>query len=331
MSFAAVVALVAVYEAMSRRQSRVRSPNFWARIATTTARYVGAIALTTLIASIAVAPFAAFHFHKLAQFSLVANLLAMPIFGLLVMPMALACLLAMPFGLEAWPLALMGYGLNGVTAIAAEISSWPGAVVHVAQMPVASLILLSVGGLWLCLWRGPVRSLGVAIAAAGLIIATGITRPDVLIGRDGGQIAVRDAAGSLKVSTGSRDTFALERWLLADGDGTAPAAANGQSVFVCDALACITETKGKTIALVRHPAALREECARADVVISQVPIVGSCGGIKVVIDRRDLWAGGSHAVFVNGPVISAVSAASLRGSRPWVRRPPGAKSAPAAR
>ncbi len=329
MSFAAVVALVAVYEAMSRRKPKVRSSNLGTRIATTAVRYVGAIALTTLIASIAVAPFAAFHFHKLAQFSLVANLLAMPIFGLLVMPMALACLLAMPFGLEAWPLALMGYGLNGVTAIAAEISSWPGAVAHVAQMPVASLVLLSIGGLWLCLWRGPVRSLGIAIAAVGLIVATGITRPDVLIGRGGGQIAIRDASGSLKVSAGGRkDTFALERWLLADGDDTVPAAASDQSVFACDALACIAEIKGKTVALVRHPAAVMEECAHADVVISQVPVVGSCDGTKVVIDRRDLWAGGSHAVFVDGPAISAVSAASLRGSRPWVRRPPGAKSRP---
>ena len=330
MSFAAVVALVAVYEVVSARPRRVRPTNMWARIASTAVRYVGAIALTTLVASIAVAPFAAFHFHKLAQFSLVANLLAMPIFGLLVMPMALACLLAMPFGLEAWPLALMGFGLNGVAAIATEISGWPGAVANVAQMPVLSLALLSLGGLWLCLWRRPIRSLGVAIAAMGLIVATVALRPDVLIGREGAQIAIRNASGSLKVSLeGRQDTFALERWLLADGDGRAPASAIAPGAFACDALACIAQVKGKTVAIIRHPAALEEECATADVVISQVWLAGACPNAQVVVDRRDLWAEGSHAIYLDGQSMRAISAASLRGTRPWVRRPAGSSPKPA--
>ena len=111
MSFAAVTALVAVYERTSKRDKpSAGNHSFWGRAARKAVWYVGGIALTTLVAGIAVAPFAAFHFHKLAQYSLIANLAAMPPFGLVVMPAALVALLTMPFGLEALPLQVMAWG-----------------------------------------------------------------------------------------------------------------------------------------------------------------------------------------------------------------------------
>ena len=73
MSFAAVVALVAFYEVSAGRLRGTYRTSLWARSVFGGLRYLAAVALTTLIASIAVAPFAAFHFHKLAQFGLLAN------------------------------------------------------------------------------------------------------------------------------------------------------------------------------------------------------------------------------------------------------------------
>ena len=67
MSFAAVTALVAVYERTSKRDKPAAGNHtFWSRAARKAVWYVGGIVLTTLVARIAVAPFAAFHFHKLA-------------------------------------------------------------------------------------------------------------------------------------------------------------------------------------------------------------------------------------------------------------------------
>ena len=64
--------------------------------------------VTTLVATAAVAPFAIYHFHRLSRYGVVANLIALPLVGLLIMPFALVGLLAMPFGLEAWPLVICG-------------------------------------------------------------------------------------------------------------------------------------------------------------------------------------------------------------------------------
>ena len=74
--------------------------------------------LSTLIASAAVAPFAAYHFHKSQQYAVIANLIALPVCNVLVMPAALAALIAMPFGLEALPLWVMGWGIEAMVWVA---------------------------------------------------------------------------------------------------------------------------------------------------------------------------------------------------------------------
>ena len=58
----------------------------------------GGIILSTVIASFAVAPFAAYHFHTSQQYALIANLIAIPVCNVLVMPAALAALALLPHG-----------------------------------------------------------------------------------------------------------------------------------------------------------------------------------------------------------------------------------------
>ena len=58
------------------------------------------LATTTLVASIATAPFAAYHFQTLNPLGLVGNALALPLVSLVVMPSAVLGVLAYPFGLD---------------------------------------------------------------------------------------------------------------------------------------------------------------------------------------------------------------------------------------
>lgn len=321
MSFAAVTALVAVYEESARRRQAWSAQTFWHRTARAGTLYFAGIALTTLVASLAVAPFAAYHFHKLAQYGLIANLIAMPVVGLLVMPMALLALLAMPLGLEAVPLGLMAAGIDALVAAAEMVSGWRGAVVHVAAMPLISLVLMSLGGLWLCLWRRPWRAAGLVLAGAGLAAATSAPRPDILIARDGALLAVRQADGVLAATANvKRASYSLEKWLLADGDGRPGDVFDRANAFRCDRLACLARIRGQTVAFVRHPAALREECAAADIVVAQIPLTRPCAKARVRVDRIDLWAEGAHAIYFDGQSLRVESVAARRGTRPWVRQ-----------
>ena len=104
MSFAAVVALIAAWEAIARPLQRWRSG---AGIGLQGLLMLAGSLVTTLIASCATAPFALYHFNRVALFSVAANLLAVPLTSILVMPAAVLVLALLPFGLEAWPLAAM--------------------------------------------------------------------------------------------------------------------------------------------------------------------------------------------------------------------------------
>ena len=222
MSFAAVTALVAVYERVERRGwvSAPTSPAQWAM--RKSVFYFAGIAFTTLIASIAVAPFAAFHFHKLAQYSLLANLATMPVFALIVMPAALFVLALMPFGLEAWPLHAMSWGIDHVIYVAASVARWEGATIKVATMPMLSLLAIVAGGLWLFLWRGTWRLAGLGIAAIGLVNVGSLAKPDLLVDREGKIVAMRASDDTLSFSGGTRRSYSIGQWLKADGDHATP-------------------------------------------------------------------------------------------------------------
>jgi hypothetical protein len=64
-----------------------------------------------------------YHFHRMTQYGLPANLIVTPIVSLLIMPIALLVLLAMPFGLEVWPLKAMGFGIE--LMVRTGHSGWP--------------------------------------------------------------------------------------------------------------------------------------------------------------------------------------------------------------
>lgn len=324
MSFAAAAALVAVYEigAVRRRLYGGAGPaGPWRRLARGVLVYVLAVSLTTLVASAATAPAAAYHFHRGAPFSLLGNLLAMPAVGLLVMPAGLAALIAMPFGLDPLALQVMGLGIGWVLAAAHFVAALPGAELHMAQMPDAAFLLIIAGFLWLVLWRRAWRLAGVAAVAAGIGLAATARAPDVLVDRGGASVAVRVAAdGRLSLLTASPDGFTVSRWLERDGDARPPGDIAG-SAFSCDGAACVAPLPGGgTLAVVRYRAALDEECARARILVVRFPLVRACAGPELVLDANDLARHGAHALWLGAGGVTARPARPVPGARPWAGR-----------
>ncbi len=319
MSFAAVVALVAAFEAM---RDRSRGEEGGGRYGPVLGAFLflGAIVGTTLIASFAVAPFAAFHFHKSQQYAVLANLIAIPVCNIIVMPGALATLVAMPLGLEAMPLWVMGIGIDVMSWVAAAVAALPGAVGRISAIPHGAFLIMALGGLWLCIWRTRWRLLGIAGIAAGLAMAPTLQRPDVLVGRDGQVVAVRAQSGVLAAVAQRGATFELGRWLEHDGDSRTPrdlmAAPGGMR---CDALGCTALAKGMLVSLVRHPAAMADDCERGGLLILTVPRPQACRTEAVAIDLYDLRDKGTHAVYIDGSAVRIVTVADMRGDRPWTQ------------
>lgn len=317
MSFAAVVALVAAFEAVRDwRQNRERGSVPGPFLGT--AFFFGAIILTTLIASIAVAPFAAYHFHKSQQYAVLANLIAIPVCNIIVMPAALATLVLMPLGLEFLPLWLMGLGIDAMTWVAYGVANLPGAVGRLPAISLSSFLLMALGGLWICIWRRRWRLLGLAAVAAGLMLAPWLRRPDVIVGREGQVLAVRQADGKLAAVAQRGAAFELGRWLEHDGDPRSPRdLSSAQAGFRCDASGCSAIAAGMLVALVRHPSALADDCQRAGLVVMTMPRTAACQTNALVIDLYDLRDRGTHAINIDAGSISVTTVADTRGNRPW--------------
>jgi competence protein ComEC len=308
MSFAAVVALIAAAEWEQGRARLPRtSPPHGRGV-----RYLRGIALTSLVGSLATLPFALFHFDRATHYAVLGNLLAMPVMGFWVMPAAALAVAAMPFGLEAWPLHLLGAGIGTMLAVGRFVSGLPGAVSLVPAMPLSALVAIALGGLWLAVWRRPVRWWGAAPMLAGVMLMVLTPRPDMLVAADAQTIALRGTDGRLHFLSPPKDRFAAAQWLRRDGDGRAVAAAVGLPGLRCGALGC-TLREGVLIAVAHGPQALRQDCGRAAVLISAV--TGRCRGPAVMIDRQMAQRDGGYRISLSA--LRATSVRQSRGARPW--------------
>ncbi len=334
LSFVAVIGLVAFYEFLQDRTfSSMRfhsAQNRLARFGAKLGSYFWGVAMTTLIAGAATAPVAAFYFNRVAVFGLLANLLAVPVVGIIVMPLAILALIAMPFGLEAWPLRLMGEGITLVIWVAENVAALPGSVRAVSRIPTLSGLLLSFGLLWLCLWRRPWRMFGGALM---LVIFCSLSAkrelPAIIVADKGQQVAVISDEGHLVFSSARAGKFAAERWLLKFGDLTPFEEASKRQGFTCDTYGCtIALAQRGEVSLVRHPSILAEECRRALVVITTFKVRGPCPSARALVTPRELKQRGVHAISFEPSDANTVelkteirTARQPSHTRPWTSEP----------
>ena len=330
MSFAAVAGLVAWFE--TRRDLPPAPPpaSRGAALMRRLRRAATLAVMTTLVAGLATAPFAAYHFQRLTPYALAGNGLAEPLVGLVVMPAAIAGLLCAPLGLDAIWWRIMGLGLQGVLAVAHEVASWPGAERNVVAFGPGALGLFALGVAWLCLWRTALRWGGVPILGAALALAAFPARPDVVIDASGRALAARAPDGGLALVGASPGRFAAKVWFAADGS-PAPTRDAARDVR-CDAYGCTAPLAGGgVVALSWDPRGLEEDCRRAALVVTRLDAPAACAETVAVVDRRILAATGALSLTRSGDGFSGVAALDPAGSRPWTRQPRTPPPAAAAR
>ncbi len=221
MSFAATLALVAGYAFWTRwRADRDRffmaRPPLWMSIASKAGTIIGGVVITSLIGGISTAIYSIEHFHRVTTYGLAANLAAMPVMSMIVMPFALIAMLLMPFGLDAPFLKIMGYGMAVVIDIAKTVAGWGGDAT-IGRQNEWFLLLSTIGFLILTLLRTRLALLGLPMIVAGfslLIAEQWRTKPDLLIYEDGSLVALvsSEAVATTKPRASG---FVYEQWARA--------------------------------------------------------------------------------------------------------------------
>jgi competence protein ComEC len=336
MSFAATAALVAVFTAF-RDAPRLRARPAWQR-------WIFALVLSSVVAGLATAPFAAAHFNRVAVYGLLANLLTVPVMGSLIIPAAVVAALLWPFGLSWLAFAAMEPGLAWILGVAERVAALPGAVDHVPSPPAGTLGFVAAGGLLLILWQGRGRWAGIAPLALASILWISVERPAVLVSDTGRLVGALTGEGRA-LSRARGEGFVAGVWLENDGDGATQeeAAARGWRE---DGAGLSLEAGGLRI---WHGAGRRAlgdaaaACARHDLVVLSEPAsdadpplptpqtlpalqaggsaaradapVGAC----LVVDRAVLAARGATAIMPRDGHLAIRGARDVQGKRPWTR------------
>jgi len=316
MSFAATLGLVALVQIGMPRLFASPDSSASARVALWGGREIMMLALASLVAGLATTPYAAFHFHRVTPYGVVANLAAMPVVSAVVMPAGLLGLLAMPFGLDGVFWRIMGAGIDWMIVVTQWVAALPGAIGRMAGFGIGPLIAASAGIILLGLLRTPLRWLGAAAVVLAVVWALAAPQPDVLVSADGRNVGVRGKDGRLHLMRTAKDVFLLKEWLAADADPRQPTDASLAEGVSCDEAGCVGQTAdGGFVTLALRPDALADDCERAALVVTMRQAPPSCA--SPVIDRDRLRRLGAMALrrTRDGFAVDAVRPKGV--DRPW--------------
>ncbi|HVR89604.1 MAG TPA: ComEC/Rec2 family competence protein [Novosphingobium sp.] len=326
MSFGAVLAIVALHgSAPVRAFLAPREESWWQR----GGRRLAMLLLTGVVIELALMPIGLFHFHRAGVYGALANVIAIPLTTFVSMPLiALALLLdTVGAGAPAWWLA--GKSLELLLALAHWTAARPGAVTLMPAMGEGAFVLFIAGGLWLALWRGRMRLLGVAPALLGVVSLAMVHPPDVLVSSDGRHVGITGLAeGTLLVLREGRSDFARENLLeLAGMDGTTKAFEDWSGAN-CNRDFCaltierggrdwhVLAARGKDLVEER---ALAAACDRVDIVVSERWLPRSCHPRWLKVDRGLLARTGGLSFDLGAGHIRTV--AQDQGEHGWWRIP----------
>lgn len=321
MSFAATAALVALAELWPRPAREISVP--WPirvvqGVGTWTAASLGA----SFVAGLATGPIAMQHFNRVSTFGLGANLLVAPISSFLMMPaLAVGAVLA-PFGLGDLPLAAAGVAIEAMNRIALWVASAPKAQLTIASAPAWTLPTAFLGILWLCLWRGQLRWLGLPLALTVALWPRGAP-PDVWVASDGAAIAVR-RGGEAALFRPDVKLFGAELWARRRGlQLPEDRLAAREEAYDCDRWSCMPRPGAPKVAAIwtRRAATIAQKlpafCSQAEIIVVRGEAdKAACPG-AVVLTAADFARGGAVEMSRQPGGWRLTWAQDLRGERPW--------------
>jgi competence protein ComEC len=337
MSFAATAALVGVFGALRGAVWMQGWPKW--------TKGLFALLVSSAVAGAATAPFSAVHFNQIAVYGLIANLLTVPVMGSVIIPGAVLAALLWPLGLSGPVWQVMDWGLAWILGVSARVAALPGAVEPVPTPAGWTLGAMVLAALFVLLWQGRARWLGVAPILAPLMLWSGDGRPPILISDSGRLVGViHDGARALSRERG--DGFVAGIWLENDGDLATQADATARPAWQMAGQGARADVAGWTIWHGAGRRALDEAeaacAARTLVILSEPapegamaaaaanlrarlanpnPVTLSPGTRCHVIDGELLSATGALALVPTGEAFVVTTARMEQGRRLWSPAP----------
>lgn len=327
MSFCATGALVALAE-IWRRPKATSGGLAWPLVALQKGRdWLIAMAVVSIVAGAATAPFSIQYFNRVANYGVFANLAADFVASAVLMPALGLALLAQVAGVGEgmgspvnW---IAGMAAKGIVAIAHLFAEAPGAAMNVPSAPDMALALSYSGIIFVCLWRGRLRWAGAPLAAA-VALWPRPAPPVAWIAADGDDAAVVVAGAELPMKPGAR-LYATQLWAQRRGFTLASSRTGAESpAFVCDRKGCLPAGPARPALAAswmrKAPSDERFEtlCDGADfVILRSLTAPNRPCGHATVLTRADFERFGAAEIYPSAHGWRLVWSQQMRGHRPW--------------
>lgn len=323
MSFAAVLAIVALHGSGPVRAFLAPREEGWLAWF---GRRTGMLLITGLVIEIALMPIVLFHFHRAGVYGAFANVFAIPLVTFVSMPLIALALLFDAVGAGAPLWWLVGKSLDLLLGIAHWTAGQPGAVKLMPQMGGWTFALFLAGGLWLALWSGRARLLGLVPAAVATLMLLATPVPDVLVSGDGRHVGIAGEGERLLMLRESRSDFARDNLLeLAGMEGEPVPLAEWPGAQCSRDFCVLTIRRGErdwSLLMARSRERIEERalvaaCERSDIVVADRWLPRSCNPRWLKADRNLLERTGGLAIDLENERFDTV--ASYQGQHGWWR------------
>jgi competence protein ComEC len=304
MSFAATGALIAVYTA-------------WRRYSTSSQNIVKesglsfmlkSLVLTSIVGAAATAPFALYHFNRVAPAGIIANLAAMPIVTFISAPAAGLALITAPFGLDGIFLRVFGWSLERVLMIAHWTAGQEKDGFQLGErMSGSMLIVMSAATAAVCLSRTAKTAILTSAAAAVLCLICWMASPKlVLHWSASGDIYVRE------------DDKPIKRYEFARGDALSPLAFSDLELTSdCGKSTCMFDTASGQVAVISSSWNGAECPDPIPYILNMSSDGGACSNTKAYALNWDTVEA-SKGVTILRPLIGPdIISSPMCGRRPW--------------
>lgn len=269
MSFVAVFALI-IWNNYHEKQAKSRLK------LVTFIDYIKATALTALIAGLATMPIAAFHFQEISIGGFIANIIAVPLTALWIMPSGLFVLLLMPFGAYHTAQKIMEEGINILINIAQTVSSYSWSHFDVGIDMLGYIIIIVITALFIIFYKEHWKKIiSLSLICLFIIMLMPSTKPTI-VWLAGGDIVLLNTDKGIQQVYVEKNNSKSKR-LLASYIRKQKATLITKKPDRCDSIGCIFFINNTQVLALENGMLPSEEDCRVNDIILPLKMKTYCG------------------------------------------------------
>ncbi len=205
--------------------------------------------------------------------------------------------------------------IDSILYITNAIASLQYLVIPIRTFPASSIIIITLGLLWLCLWERNWRFFGIFFIVLGICFSATYKTPNILVSSN--NIAVKESDNLLYSLTRKNRNFVVKTWAKQNGQNQIlnhTKYSNPDKRLKCNDYGCIyNKGNNKSVLLAYKKEDISENCDKVDLIIQLSEFDYSVCNTRT-IKYTNLKTYGTHSIWLTNRYVKINK---VRSNRPW--------------